>query len=112
MSVTNGKRKPTFDFAFFVLLVIVAFLMTGIVILKIDLHMLLVIIVVFAAIASKLIGFSWSEIQSALINGVSRALIALFIVVLIGMIIGSWIQAGTVPALIYYGLKILTPSMF
>ena len=31
---------------------------------------------------------------------------------IIGSLIGTWILSGTVPAMIYYGLKILSPSIF
>jgi NhaC family Na+:H+ antiporter len=36
------------------------------------------------------------------------------IIILMGivMVIGTWIQAGVVPAMIYYGLKVLSPSIF
>ena len=50
--------------------------------------------------------------QDGMFNVVHVALPAIFILYTIGMIIGVWIQAGTVPLLIYYGLKILDPAYF
>ncbi len=44
--------------------------------------------------------------------GLLRGAVAMTIMFIIGMIIASWIQCGTVPALIYYGLNILSPSIF
>ena len=35
---------------------------------------------------------------------------AIFIILAVGIIVGSWMYSGTVPALIYYGLKFLNPS--
>ena len=35
---------------------------------------------------------------------------SLFIILAVGIIVGSWMYSGTVPALIYYGLKFLNPS--
>ena len=40
----------------------------------------------------------------------STAMPALFIILAVGIIVGSWMYSGTVPALIYYGLKFLNPS--
>lgn len=34
------------------------------------------------------------------------------ILITVGMIVGIWIASGTVPTLIYYGLKILSPELF
>jgi NhaC family Na+:H+ antiporter len=40
------------------------------------------------------------------------ALGPMLILLSVGMLIGSWIIAGTIPALIYYGVQILSPSLF
>ena len=58
------------------------------------------------------IGYTWTQVQGAMTKGLSRAIVALFIFILIGMLVGSWIDSGTVPALIYYGLDLLNPVFF
>lgn len=65
-----------------------------------------------AGIIGALRGAAWKDLQSSLVNGVSRALPALFIVIVIGAIIGSWIQGGVIPALIYYSMKTISPGVF
>ncbi|MBB3168814.1 Na+/H+ antiporter NhaC [Simiduia aestuariiviva] len=57
-------------------------------------------------------GISWSELQAAIFKGISVALGAILILFLVGMLIGSWILAGTVPTMIYFGLQLLDPSWF
>lgn len=57
-------------------------------------------------------GLRWVDMQRAVVNGVSLATSAIFILLAVGALIGSWILSGTVPALIYYGLKILDPAWF
>ncbi|MFC6440137.1 Na+/H+ antiporter NhaC [Bowmanella sp. JS7-9] len=57
-------------------------------------------------------GFSWKEIEEAMINGISISLGAVLILLAVGSLIGSWLLAGTVPTLIYYGLELLNPSVF
>jgi NhaC family Na+:H+ antiporter len=37
---------------------------------------------------------------------------AIFILLIVGSIIGTWILSGTIPAMIFYGLKFLSPSLF
>jgi Na+:H+ antiporter, NhaC family len=56
------------------------------------------------------LGFSWEEIQKSIINKLAKAFPTIMILFAIGMIIGSWIAAGTIPMLVYYGIKIIHPD--
>jgi Na+:H+ antiporter, NhaC family len=47
-----------------------------------------------------------------MVDGVSRALPAVFILLIIGTIIGSWIASGVIPTMIFYGLTIIKPEIF
>ena len=57
-------------------------------------------------------GFTWKEIEEGIIKGISMGMGAILILLAVGSLIGTWIMSGTVPAMIYYGLKILSPSIF
>ncbi|BFM12124.1 Na+/H+ antiporter NhaC [Simiduia litorea] len=65
-----------------------------------------------AALMGLRAGISWKELEAAIFKGISVALGAIIILLLVGMLIGSWILAGTVPTMIYYGLQIMDPSWF
>ena len=56
-------------------------------------------------------GFTWKEIEEGIIKGISMGMGAILILLAVGSLIGTWIMSGTVPAMIYYGLKILSPSI-
>jgi NhaC family Na+:H+ antiporter len=56
------------------------------------------------------LGFSWLEIQQSFIHKLAKAFPTILILFAIGMIIGSWIAAGTIPMLVYYGIKIIHPD--
>jgi len=58
------------------------------------------------------VGCTWSEISAGMIESVYRAIEALIIVMIVGMLIGSWVLAGSVPAMIYYGLELISPRFF
>lgn len=79
---------------------------------KAGMHLPLIIGVMAAAVVAILAGWKWDEVQEMLVKGVSRALPAVFILLLIGMIIGSWIASGVIPSMIYYGLASIHPSFF
>jgi len=65
-----------------------------------------------AAIVGIRLGFSWGELQRAIIEGISTAMVAILILLSVGGLIGTWLMAGTVPSLIYYGLELLDPHWF
>ena len=57
-------------------------------------------------------GYTWKEIESGIVKGISTAMGAILILLAVGAMIGTWIMSGLVPAMIYYGLNILSPSIF
>jgi NhaC family Na+:H+ antiporter len=65
-----------------------------------------------ACFIGRMLGYSWEDLQRSLSSGVSKALPAVFILFIIGTIIGTWILSGIIPTLIYYGLAVIHPSLF
>ncbi|MCP4988459.1 MAG: Na+/H+ antiporter NhaC [Colwellia sp.] len=55
---------------------------------------------------------TWQSIEKAIINGISISLGAILILLAVGALIGTWLLSGTVPTMVYYGLKIIDPSWF
>lgn len=56
------------------------------------------------------LGFTWDEVMKAIVKKIGKAMPALLILLAIGLVIGSWIVSGTIPMLVYYGIKIIEPS--
>ena len=69
-----------------------------------------------ATAAAGLAGFFLRVPVAAMIDGVKKsigsALVAMIILLLIGSLTGTWMMSGIVPAMIYYGLDILSPEIF
>ena len=65
-----------------------------------------------AAIIGIRNGYSWKVIEKGIVKGISMGLGAIMILLAVGSLIGTWILSGTVPAMIYYGMEILSPSIF
>jgi NhaC family Na+:H+ antiporter len=65
-----------------------------------------------AAIIGMKNGHRWKDIEAGIVRGISVSLGACLILLAVGSLIGTWMLAGTVPTLIYYGLELLNPSMF
>ncbi|MGB5246503.1 MAG: Na+/H+ antiporter NhaC [Woeseia sp.] len=65
-----------------------------------------------AAIVAMQNGHSWPSILKAIVAGISTAMGAILILLSVGGLIGTWLMAGTVPSLIFYGLELLDPQWF
>ena len=65
-----------------------------------------------AALVGMKLGMRWHDLEGAMVEGITLALRACLILLAVGSLIGSWMLAGTAPAVIYFGLGILDPSWF
>lgn len=70
-----------------------------------------------SAIVAALVGMfvlkvQWSEIEEGIVDTIKMSMGAVIILMIIGMVIGTWILSGAVPVMIFYGLKILSPKIF
>jgi NhaC family Na+:H+ antiporter len=65
-----------------------------------------------AAIVAIQNGIAWDDLLAAIIEGIGTSMGAVLILLSVGGLIGTWLLAGTVPSLIYYGLEILSPQWF
>ncbi|MFA5576161.1 MAG: Na+/H+ antiporter NhaC [Tissierellaceae bacterium] len=112
MKNEKQKRHPSFILSLFVILSVIAILIFGIILLDADIHVLLILALTLSCIVSFKLGYSFDELVVGMQKSISEVMPAMMIFILIGVIIGSWITAGTVPAIIYYGLKLITPNLF
>ena len=67
---------------------------------------------VCTAMAMGIYRCKWQQLEDAVVKNIQSATPALIILLLIGAIAGTWMASGIIPTLIYYGLKILHPSIF
>jgi len=65
-----------------------------------------------AGIISYRLGYTWEEIEISIVKSISSAMAAMLILLAIGSLSGTWLLSGIVPSMIYYGLKILNPTIF
>ncbi|MFH1965495.1 MAG: Na+/H+ antiporter NhaC family protein [Acidobacteriota bacterium] len=85
-----------------------------------QLEIVFIFAAVFTIIELRFLGFSWEEVLKSITDKLSQALPAFFILFAIGIIIlfaigiiiSSWIVSGTIPMLVYYGIKLIHPTIF
>lgn len=72
----------------------------------------LVLATCVTALLGRRAGISWQRAQAGIVHGIGVGLGPVLILLAVGMLIGTWILSGTVPAMIYYGVQILDPGFF
>ncbi|MDG0824071.1 Na+/H+ antiporter NhaC [Staphylococcus equorum] len=75
-------------------------------------HIPLMIGTAVAIIITMLHGYAFSEVEEMMYKGIRHALPAIVIIILVGLVIGSWIGSGVVATMIYYGLQLIDPRYF
>ena len=107
------KREAKLWEALFAVLLTIGLLMYAVVFHGMDVHIPLVLgTLIVSIIGITRPGYTWKEIEEGIVSTIAGTMQAIIILAIIGMIIGTWIQGGIVPTLIYYGLQILSPGFF
>ncbi len=112
MSETKQPRMPKVWEALIPVAAIMVFMIVGTVLWGMDPHIPLVLACVVTAFVAAACGYKWDAIITGALDSVKSAVEALLIILCVGMLIGSWVWAGTMPAMVYYGLKFISPSVF
>lgn len=111
-------KKPNLTLSLVPIIILIGLLITNIVIFKDEAtsgpNQTALLLTAFAA---SLIGIfiqkvKFSEIEEAIVASISSSISAINILIIVGALIGTWILSGTVPAMIYYGLKLISPTIF
>ncbi|NLY82042.1 MAG: Na+/H+ antiporter NhaC [Clostridiales bacterium] len=77
-----------------------------------EIHITLVFSIAFCTVLLMATGTPWTAVEEGIMHGCKIATIPMMILMFIGMLIPTLIACGTIPALIYYGLQIINPSVF
>jgi NhaC family Na+:H+ antiporter len=75
-------------------------------------QMVLILSAAIASLVAVKLGYDWKEIRKGIVDSISSAMASIIILLLIGSLAGTWLLSGIVPAMIYYGLLVLNPTIF
>ena len=112
MPEIKSKRKPTFIESLLPLVIIALFLGIGYGVFKLKAEILLIAAAFVSGLIALRLGYNWKELEQGIVESISKGMPAMLIVICVGLLIGSWIACGTIPMLVYYGLKIISPNLF
>lgn len=105
-------KKMSLPLALFTMAVLVISLVISLVVLGSGPHIPIVFATAVAALIAIKAGFKWEELEKYILETMGNSLQACAILLVVGILIGTWIISGVVPAMIYYGLKLISPKVF
>ncbi len=113
----NAIREPSLLDALIPLLFMIVLLTMSIFLFGIDaslgpLQVALFMSAVVAAIVAHKNGHSWERLGEEIVKGISMAMSAILILLMVGALIGTWNMSGTIATVVYYGIKYIDPSWF
>ena len=107
-----GKKIPLWQ-CLIVILAMVGFLMFSILVDEAgEPHIALILAACVAGIIARLNGWKWAYMEKGILASINRSMQACLILAIVGCMIASWMAAGTIPSMMYYGIKVISPSVF
>ncbi|KTG10909.1 arginine:ornithine antiporter [Haloprofundus marisrubri] len=106
-------ERPSLGQALVPVVGMLLFLSVGAIWLELDAHMPLLWGIVLTGLVGRFwYGVSWQRMYEGIVDGLRMGMQAILILFIIYMLIATWTDAGTIPGLIYYGLELLSPTIF
>ncbi|MDV6345597.1 Na+/H+ antiporter NhaC [Nitrosomonas sp. Is37] len=112
ISRQEDLKEPSLFQAIVCLLGVFLMISLGFFVLEISIHAIIFMCLLWVGIHAAILGHTFTDIQRMMSTGIGNALPAIYIFILIGMVIASFMQSGTIASLLYYGLNLLNPAVF
>lgn len=115
--MSKTPRKPTLTEALIPLVFLVVLLFINVKIFGTDVlagsnQIALILTALLAGIILYRTGVRWAQLERGIVGSITAAMPSILILLLIGSLAGTWLISGVVPAMIYYGLQVLNPTIF
>lgn len=106
-------KRPTVLISALALLSVVASLVVCLMVFKtVSIQVGLLLGMVFVTLISRRLGYRFNDLMELIKKSIGESTFGLWFFIAIGAIIAAWMAAGTVPAIIYYGLGFISPTVF
>jgi NhaC family Na+:H+ antiporter len=106
------SNRPPFGVALIPLVAMALLLGVGYGVYKIKPQVLLVGAAFVTGVMGLILGFTWKDMERGIVDSIHKAMPAILIMLSVGILVGSWMASGTIPMVIYYGLKLISPKFF
>lgn len=108
----NEQRLVTPTQALSMLGVGIFIIFYGLMALGVNARIVLAVDGVIMCLMACIFGISYNRLQQGIKDTIASMLVAMLILLAVGVLISSWMAAGTIPVMIYYGMQVITPQLF
>lgn len=109
-SINPNVKQPTLFLALLPILTMVLLLSLGYVMFELPPEPLIIASTVVAGLIAIKLGYKYDDILESIAQKIAKTMPAILILITVGFMIGAWMAGGTIPMMIYYGLKIINPQ--
>ncbi|ATG50396.1 Na+/H+ antiporter NhaC [Brachybacterium vulturis] len=109
-SATGTHRRPTLLIALIPIVGMAVFLGVGYLAFGLNAEPMIILSAIVAGIVARSLGWSWDEMIDSVADKMRKTWPAILILVCVGLLIGAWMAGGTIPMMIYWGLKLISPK--
>jgi NhaC family Na+:H+ antiporter len=114
---TRARREASIQDALLPLISLVVLIAGSLLIFGLDaldgpIQVALLLCCMVAALVAVKNGWAWDDVQRSGQGAIASVTGAMFILLAVGALIGTWNLSGTIPTLVYYGIQILSPSWY
>jgi NhaC family Na+:H+ antiporter len=110
--MAETHKTPTLTQSLVPIFSIALFLGVGYGIFHLRIEFLLIAAAAVSGILALRLGYTYKEMEEGIVHSISKGMPAMMVVIVVGMLIGTWMSCGAIPMMIYYGLKIISPSLY
>lgn len=104
------KREPGLLLALVPVISMLVLLSLGIGVYDLPPEPLILVSALIAGVIALYLGYTFDDIMDSVSEKIGKVMPAILILITVGFMIGAWMIGGTIPMLIYYGLKIISPE--
>jgi Na+:H+ antiporter, NhaC family len=115
--ISRNVKEPSYADAIIPLVVLIGLIAASVFLFGIDavggpMEVALILAGIVASLIVLKNGYTWEDVQRTGQIAFATIVTPIFILFAVGALIGTWNMSGTIPTLVFYGMKLLQPSYF
>jgi Na+:H+ antiporter, NhaC family len=108
----NQGKQPSLGYSSMLIFLVILVISIGMIAFKASIQMMMFIAMMLLVPFIMRLGHSYKQVEEFMFSMMGRVMNPILIIMAVGALIGAWILSGTVPTMIYYGLKLVSPEFF
>lgn len=106
----DGKKTLNLWLALLPIVAMLTLLIVGYGVWELRIEPLLLLSAAVAAGLAFWQGYRWDDIINSIVSKLAKAMPVILILICVGGLIGTWMISGTIPYMVYWGLKVISPQ--